>query len=263
MPEPKDRQFVNALARGLEILRAFRIGDVALGNQELAERTGLPKPTVSRLTRTLRELDYLSSDPRTGAYALGPGVLTLGAAALAGLAPEPPVSPHLVELSRKTGLVAALLTRDGADVTTLQVHRGGAAVSVSVEVGGVYPLHRSSAGMAMLSAAPEKRRRAALAEIRDAIPRKEFAAFEMEMRRAVAQYAENGFCSAIGRWRSDVNCAASSISVDASGRNFAISLAAPAYAAPEKVWIENYGPMLAETAAAISGARQTMSAAAL
>ena len=59
MPEPrngagKDRQFVTALARGLEILRCFQAGDPALGNQDIAERTGLPKPTVSRLTHTLR-----------------------------------------------------------------------------------------------------------------------------------------------------------------------------------------------------------------
>ena len=47
MPEPrngagKDRQFVTALARGLEILRCFQAGDPALGNQDIAERTGLP-----------------------------------------------------------------------------------------------------------------------------------------------------------------------------------------------------------------------------
>ena len=46
----KDRQFVTALARGLDILRAFHAGEGMLGNQEIAHRTGLPKPTVARLT---------------------------------------------------------------------------------------------------------------------------------------------------------------------------------------------------------------------
>lgn len=44
------RLFVTALARGLDVLGAFRSGDRSLGNPELAERTGLPKPTISRIT---------------------------------------------------------------------------------------------------------------------------------------------------------------------------------------------------------------------
>ena len=45
-----DRQFVTALARGLEILRCFSRKDRELGNGDIAARTGLPRPTVTRLT---------------------------------------------------------------------------------------------------------------------------------------------------------------------------------------------------------------------
>jgi hypothetical protein len=55
----KDRKFVAALARGLDILRVFTPNDGLLGNQEIAQRSGLPKATVSRLTYTLRRLGYL------------------------------------------------------------------------------------------------------------------------------------------------------------------------------------------------------------
>ena len=48
--ENRDRQFVNALARGLEVLRCFRPGEVYLSNAEMARRTSIPKPTISRLT---------------------------------------------------------------------------------------------------------------------------------------------------------------------------------------------------------------------
>ena len=44
-----DRHFVTALARGLDVLSAFRSRDRMLGNQELARRCGLPKSTISRL----------------------------------------------------------------------------------------------------------------------------------------------------------------------------------------------------------------------
>ena len=62
----KDRQFVVALARGLELLRAFSFDDSFLGNQEIAARTGLPKPTISRLTHTLTKLGYLNYSERLG-----------------------------------------------------------------------------------------------------------------------------------------------------------------------------------------------------
>lgn len=51
-----------SLTRGLDILRAFAANDATLGNQQLIERTGLPKATVSRLTATLVSLGYLHHD---------------------------------------------------------------------------------------------------------------------------------------------------------------------------------------------------------
>ena len=55
----KDRNFVTALARGLELLRAFGTGEEYLGNAELSNRTAIPRPTVSRLTYTLNQLGQL------------------------------------------------------------------------------------------------------------------------------------------------------------------------------------------------------------
>jgi hypothetical protein len=60
-PAPQhDRKFVIALARGLDVLRAFTSTETLLGNQEIANRAGLPKATVSRLTYTLTKLGYLT-----------------------------------------------------------------------------------------------------------------------------------------------------------------------------------------------------------
>jgi hypothetical protein len=48
-----DRQFAATLAHGIDILLAYRPGDVLLGNRDFVQRTGLPKSTVARLTHTL------------------------------------------------------------------------------------------------------------------------------------------------------------------------------------------------------------------
>src|SRR6476659_11498121 len=81
--ETHDRKFVTALARGLEVLRAFTPTEGLLGNGEIAERTRLPKPTVSRLTYTLTKLGYLSHIERLAKYQLAPAALALGYTALA------------------------------------------------------------------------------------------------------------------------------------------------------------------------------------
>src|SRR5258708_8437306 len=85
-----DRSFVVALSRGLDVLRAFHPNDGLLGNQEIAARTNLPKPTVSRLTYTLTKLAYLTPVPRFEKYQLPPSAIALLHAALAPL-----LLPHL------------------------------------------------------------------------------------------------------------------------------------------------------------------------
>ena len=63
-----DRHFVTALARGLQVLRCFRSGEELLGNQQLAERCGLPKSTVTRLSYTPTRLGYLHHDTLGGLW---------------------------------------------------------------------------------------------------------------------------------------------------------------------------------------------------
>ena len=78
-------QFVTALARGMAILRCFDRDDAHyLGNQEIAARTGLAKPTVSRLTFTLASLGYLNYSAALERYSLGVGVLALANAFVKG-----------------------------------------------------------------------------------------------------------------------------------------------------------------------------------
>src|SRR5947208_10685594 len=97
-----DRSFVVALSRGLDVLRAFRPNDGLLGNQEIAARTNLPKPTVSRLTYTLTKLGYLTPVARFEKYQLAPSAMALGYAALANLGVRHLSESFRNELRRKT-----------------------------------------------------------------------------------------------------------------------------------------------------------------
>src|ERR1700748_3555937 len=95
----EDRQFVTALARGLDILRCFSRKDRELGNTEIAARTGLPKATVSRLTFTLTQMGYLTYSSVSGRSSLSVGVLALGSAYLGTLDVRNVARPFMQELA--------------------------------------------------------------------------------------------------------------------------------------------------------------------
>jgi DNA-binding IclR family transcriptional regulator len=107
-----DRKFIVALSRGLDVLRAFQPRDGLLGNQEIAARTNLPKPTVSRLTYTLTKLGYLMPVPRFEKYQLAPAAMALGYAALANLGIGHLSEPFREEVMRATGGAVAIGGRD-------------------------------------------------------------------------------------------------------------------------------------------------------
>ncbi len=119
----KDRQFVTALARGLDILRAFHAGEGMLGNQEIAHRTGLPKPTVARLTHTLTELGYLNYIRRFRKYELGASVLALGYAAISSMDVRRASRAPLEQLAHALNASTALGGRDRHSMIYLEACR--------------------------------------------------------------------------------------------------------------------------------------------
>ncbi len=73
-----DPDFAGTLAKGLLILQCFVTDPRAHANSEFAQRLGLPRPTVSRLCRTLQALGFLDHDDRLDRYFIGPAAVTLG-----------------------------------------------------------------------------------------------------------------------------------------------------------------------------------------
>jgi DNA-binding IclR family transcriptional regulator len=135
-----DRSFVVALSRGLDVLRAFHPNDGLLGNQELAARTNLPKPTISRLTYTLTKLGYLTPVPRFEKYQLAPSAMALGYAALANLGVRHLSEPYREELMRETGGAVAVGGRDRHSMIYFGQSRNGLTLGVQLDVGSRVPI---------------------------------------------------------------------------------------------------------------------------
>src|SRR5580700_5283676 len=163
---PADRHFVNALARGLELLACFRHGDRMLGNQDLARRCGLPKSTVSRLTNTLTKLGYLVFVEESAKYSLGTATLSLGSAMLARLDIRKLAHPLMQQLAEFGQCMVSLGSRDRLSMIYIDAVRGSAAVTLSLDTGARIQIATSAMGRAYLTAIPEKERNAIMEGVR-------------------------------------------------------------------------------------------------
>ncbi|MCX3383185.1 IclR family transcriptional regulator [Pseudomonas aeruginosa] len=202
--ELKDRQFVTALARGLELLRCFTPRESLLGNQELARKTGLPKPTVSRLTHTLTRLGYLRHLPQSGKYQLEAGVMSFGYAMLSNLTIRAVARPLMEEMAGYAKAAVAMAARDRLSMVYLDVVHGEANLTMRRQVGSHLSLYRSAIGRACLAALPEDEREFLLGHIRKRHP-DDWPEVRKGLERAFRDYADYGFCLSLGEWQRDVN----------------------------------------------------------
>lgn len=240
----QDRQFVTALARGLEVLRCFEPGDRYLGNQDIAERTGLPKPTVFRLTHTLTRMGYLYHDQRLGKYQLGTGVLSLGFSLLTNMDVLKIARPLMQELANYSHTQVSVGTRDRLGILLLDSRENiEATVSLPREPGTRIPVAKTAMGRALLCGLPQDERDKLLDNLRRQDPL-EWPKNKTSIEQALREYQEFGFCLSIGQWRSDVNAVAVPMLPIPGFRLLTFNCAAPSFVLRQHMLEDDIGPRL-------------------
>lgn len=197
----RDPQFATTLARGLDILRCFTPEESLLGNSQLAARTGLSRPTVSRFTYTLTRMGYLRSDPGSGKYMLGPAVLSLGYPMLASIALRQVARVAMADLAEHVKGAVSMGVRDRLNVVYVETSRSRQLVSEQFsDIGMTHPMIASAMGHAYIAAAPSKVRDALMNTIRLAMP-DQWREHADTLARNVQHYQRTGFCLSHGEFR--------------------------------------------------------------
>jgi len=147
--------FVQSLARGLQVMKVFDRQHAELTQAEVAERSGLPRAVVRRSLLTLKHLGYVDVQGR--AFHLTVRALDLGSSYLSSLGLSEVALPHMQRLAAKVRESTSLSILDQNDIVYIArvpVHQ---VVRIGLNVGARLPAFAASMGRALLADLPDEK----------------------------------------------------------------------------------------------------------
>jgi IclR family transcriptional regulator, pca regulon regulatory protein len=154
--------FVEALARGLDVLTCMGAGRPGITLAEIATAASLARPTARRLLLTLAELGYVTADGP--AFTLTPQVLRLGIAYSSSLGLWDIARPHMAALVAQTRESSSMAQLDGADIVYVARVAVAKLITLRVDIGTRFPAPQTSQGKVLLAALPPEQVTAVLTE---------------------------------------------------------------------------------------------------
>ncbi len=146
---PRDRQFVQSLERGLDVIRALSLPGPGQTLSEVARDTGLTRASARRFLLTLEQLGYVRSDDRR--FSLTPRVLELGYAFLSSLTLPQIAQPHLRELVERVHESSSVSVLDGSEIVYVAREPTQRIMTVAISVGTRFPAVATSMGRVLLA----------------------------------------------------------------------------------------------------------------
>lgn len=193
--EEKDPQFAYTLAKGLDVLQAFNASSPFLGNREIAERTGIARPTVARLTRTLALRGFLKYNEATARYRLAASVLSFGYPLLTQLAVRQLARAQMQQLAEFAKGAVSLAMRSGLQMVIVESCVDPTAPTGKPDIGGTRELATTALGLAYYCAAGAGEQE----EIRQACEQSapgNWPEWRKLFENGQQQFAAKGYCTA-------------------------------------------------------------------
>lgn len=239
----EDPDFSGTLAKGLMILQCFVADPRAHANSEFAERLGLPRPTVSRLCRSLQALGFLDHDDRLDRYFIGPAAVTLGYPYVINTPLLPQLRPAMQVLAdRFEGAVSVGVTMD-LDVVYVETCAHEQGTLKRPGVGAVRGIVETAMGRAWLAQQTAAERNRFLARARQERP-DEYERSTEGLKDSLANYAKRGFAINMGDAGLGVLAVGVASNIRYGPRRLLFNCAVPGYRARPADLLKSIGPDL-------------------
>ncbi len=224
-----DPAFATTLAKGLVVLEAFDVGATVLGNMELSERTGIPRPTVARLTHTLGALGYLRYDKKLAKYRPGARALRMARPLLAGMPFRQVARPLMHELAESVRGTVSIGLLDGTAMIYVESARSGHVGPHVPDIGLPIPVVSTAMGRAAAAILPAVEA-AHLEERLKADDASLWLERRDRYRAGIRQCAEQGFCTCPGEYMASIHAVAAPLFHARNlEQSFAINCGIPAF----------------------------------
>ncbi|MFD3627959.1 MULTISPECIES: IclR family transcriptional regulator domain-containing protein [Streptomyces] len=185
-----DPNFIEAIARGFDVIKAFDPHAPVMTLSEVATATGLARPTARRILLTLESLGYVRPLPG-GGFALTARVLELGLTYVQSMGLWGVARPHMERLVDRTGESTSVAQLDGSDIVYVARVAVPKIIALAVSIGTRFPAPQTSLGKVLLAGLEPAELDRALAEPSrsGAEPRRRFdrAGLEAALRDVRAQ----------------------------------------------------------------------------
>jgi IclR family transcriptional regulator, pca regulon regulatory protein len=154
--------FIEALARGLDVIRAFRPGEPVMTLAAVAAEAGLARPTARRMLLTLADLGYVRAVD--SGFELTARVLDLGMTYVLSRSLWDVARPHMENLVAQTRESSSIAQLDGSDIIYVARVAVPKIVTLAVTIGTRFPAMQTSLGKVLLAALPPAEAERVLAE---------------------------------------------------------------------------------------------------
>jgi IclR family pca regulon transcriptional regulator len=141
--------YVQSLARGLAVVRAFDAEHAAMTLSEVAMRARLSRAVARRLLLTLAHLGYVSQQGRQ--FSLTPRVLELGFSYLSSLTVASLAQPFMEQVAHTIDESCSLAVLDAYDVVYVQRVPVRKVMTITLGIGARLPAFCTSMGRALLA----------------------------------------------------------------------------------------------------------------
>lgn len=187
-----DAEFVQSLARGLAVIKAFDSEHPARTLSDVAKATGVSRATARRSLHTLVRLGYVRNDGTL--FGLTPKVLELGHAYLGGLSLPQVAEPHLRDLMIDVRETASLSVLDGDHVVHVARVATTGVITVAINVGARFPAYATAMGRVLLAGKDDADFDAYLARVELQRLTDQTVADVDRLRAIVRAVRDSGFC---------------------------------------------------------------------
>jgi IclR family KDG regulon transcriptional repressor len=207
---------LKSLDVALRVLEALDNGAPERGISDLSRELGVSKAAVYRILSTLMLRGYVTQNPATSQYAIGPRLRRFSHVAAGQLDLQAVARPFMTQLRDATLDTVHLAVLEGGEAVYIAKEDGLHPVQVTSRVGARCPAHCVATGKALLAFADEAVQERLLA---GGLPRYTplTHADGDDFRQEMARIQASGCAINLGEWRTEVRGVAAPI-FDSTGR---------------------------------------------